>query len=106
MNLYGGLGYSHLARNGLVGIALYQAAQDGLLPSRQRWRVAAADLWYMFDRSKLGPRQFSIVTTIINIVVIRVSIVSAIFVCCVAADCASVNAAVLLIRDETQNFWR
>ena len=91
MNLYRGLGDGHLARDGLVGITLYQAAQNRLLARRQRWRVAAAQLWNTFDRSKLGPGQFSLVATIITIVVISVSIIRGIFVVSWVASMASLT---------------
>ncbi len=61
----------------------------------------------MFTRSNLGSEHFTVVTIII--VVIRVSVVGAIFVIdCVAVvtACPVVAAAILPVRDESQNFWR
>jgi hypothetical protein len=44
MNLYGGLGDGHLARDGLIGITVDQAAKDRVLPKRQPRRVTGLGL--------------------------------------------------------------
>src|SRR6266849_3330809 len=62
----------------------------------------------MFIGSNLGPDHFTIVTTII-IVVIRMSVVSVIFVVsfvAVVTRCSAAAAAVLPVRGESQDFWR
>src|SRR5206468_11804669 len=100
------LGDGHLACDGLVGITLDQATQNGLLPSRQLRCVAGPGLMYLFILCKLGRYHFTIITIII---VIRLSVIRVIFVVsCVAVvtGWTAVAAAVLSVRDESQNFRR
>jgi len=98
MNLRCGFGDGQLSRYALVGIALNQATQDGLLPIRQRCE-AGHGVWYKFIRFTLCPDHLTIIA-----ILIRVSVIGENYVVSRVAAVAGSAVAVLPITNETQYF--
>jgi len=94
VNLHGSLSYCHLACDGLVGITLDHAMQDGSLTCGQSRPISDLGRCYPFIRSNGGANYRNLFAAIV--ITISVSLISY----------AAAAVAGFPVRDQSQNFWR